>query len=171
MKLLLCLVVGLLSTTTPACVSSPAVGGGSTLRAHSVAAQTLDDIAKQARDLVMAQRQQVIDSAVAAAKAAQVGAYELSQSVRKAAADFDATPKISSVNAFIAAKDLYVRAVLVAAGNDKPTWEQAKAMLNDVVKTYTAMRQALGTPAAMPELPAAIVDLLSAARTPYVEAA
>lgn len=139
-----------------ACTSS-----NTALRAHTTAATTLDDVVQEASELVLADRQHALDVAVTQAKADGLDPIALKAAVERAAATYDAGPAIPAVNALAAAKDAYVRAVLMDAGQDKPTWSNAKRLLKDVVDAYANLRKALGDPKKMPELPSAIAALLS----------
>jgi len=153
----LALVVMLAIVGCGACATS-----NTALRGHSLAAQTLDDLAAGAKVTALDMRQAALDkAAVDAHKAGKMG-DELTAEVQKAAVAFDAGPVIGAVNAFIATKDLYVRAVLVAASKDSPTWADVKPMLRGAIAAYTAMRDALGKPDKMPPVPTAITDLLVA---------
>jgi len=136
------------------------------LRGHSHAAQTLDDLAAGAKATVLDLRQAELDKAAVKAHEAGKMGPELEAAVKEAAAGFDKGPAIGAVNAFVAAKDLYVRAVLVAASKDPPTWSDVKPMLRGVIDAYTAMRDALGKPDKMPPIPSAIAELLSIAHNP-----
>jgi len=147
------LVLGL--TACSSCVSS-----NSALKAHSHAAETLDDLANDAKETVLELRQRALDDAVARATSEGLRGPELDALVTQAAGDFDKGPAVSSVNAFIHAKDLYVRAVLASASKDKPTWDTVKPMLRDVIAAYNAMRDALGRPDKMPAIPDAISQLI-----------
>lgn len=139
-----------------ACASS-----NTALKAHTTAAQTLDDVAQEATGLVMADRQHALDVAVEQAKADGLDPIALRAAVERAAAAYDAGPTIPAVNALVAAKDAYVRAVLIDAGKDEPTWQNAKRLLRDFVDAYTNLRKALGEPKSWPALPPAIAALLS----------
>lgn len=136
------------------------------LKSHTTAAQTLEEVADEARQYVLDDRKAELEKVAAQAVADKLDPVQLEAAVKAAAATYDDGPKVASVNAFIAAKDLYVRAVLQAASKDTPSWSQAKAMLKDVVDAYTNLRQALGNPKAMPPLPDAIAALLSRASPP-----
>lgn len=131
------------------------------LKAHTTAAQTLDDVADQAKELALADREQALTQAATQAK---VNGADVTKAVTDAAAAYDAGPTIPAVNAFVAAKDAYVRAVLMDAGKDEPTWTNARRLLKDVVDAYTNLRAALGNPEKMPKLPVAIASLLTMAR-------
>lgn len=147
-----------------ACATSNA-----TLRGHSLAAQTLDDFATGAKATALDMRQAVLDKAAVDAHKAGLMGDALTAEVKKAAVTFDAGPVIGAVNAFIATKDIYVRAVLVAASKDTPTWADVKPMLRGAIAAYTAMRDAFGKPDKMPPIPTAISDLLAyVARTTEV---
>lgn len=149
--LVLALVLGALGCST----------SSSALRAHSTAAQSFDSLAGVARKAVFDLRAAELDKASEAAKASGATADARTAAIQKAAADFDAKPLVSSVNAFIFAKDAYVRGVLLAASQESPDWSTLKPILNEVVKAYTAMRAALGNPEKLPEVPKYIADLLS----------
>lgn len=153
---ILALGLALAAVGCSACTSS-----NTALKAHTTAASTLDDVAQEATELVLADRQHALDVAVTQAKADGLDPIALKASVERAAATYDAGPAIPAVNAFVAAKDAYVRAVLMDAGKDEPTWSNAKRLLKDVVDAYTNLRKALGDPKKMPELPSAIAALLS----------
>jgi hypothetical protein len=133
----------------------------SALRGHSHAAQTLDSIAADAKATVLELRQAELDEAARDGKSAGLADADLRQFVVLAAAQFDQGPKIHAVNAFVAAKDLYVRAVLIAVSQDPPSWAEAKAVLKDVIASYSELRAALGNPSRLPPIPQAIVDLLA----------
>lgn len=133
------------------------------LRGHSTAAQTLDDLADDAKKTVLELRQVELDKAAVAAHDAGLMGNALTAEVQKAATKFDSGPAIGAVNAFIAAKDLYVRGVLMAASKDPPSWTTVKPILKDVIAAYNAMREALGKPDKMPPIPPAIAELLSRA--------
>lgn len=139
------------------------------LKNHSIAAQTVDDVATEAREMVLELRETELTEAAAQAKADGGDPVDIKLAVERAAATFDAGPAIPAVNAFIAAKDLYVRTVLATASKDKPTWSEAKAMLKDVVDAYANLRHALGDPEKMPPLPDVIAKLLTRAATPWRE--
>lgn len=131
------------------------------LRAHSFAAQTLDDLATGAKSTALDMRQAVLDKAAVDAHKAGLMGDALTAEVQKAAAVFDTGPVIGTVNAFISTKDIYVRAVLVAASKDTPTWVDVKPMLRGALAAYAAMRDALGKPDKMPPIPAAISNLIA----------
>lgn len=154
-RLLLPLFLILTLTACGSCASS-----NTALKAHSHAAETLDDLANDAREIVLDLRQHALDDAVTRATSGGLRGPELDAVVIQAAATFDKGPAVGAVNAFIHAKDLYVRAVLAGASKDSPSWETVKPMLADVVSAYNAMRDALGKPDNMPVLPDAINQLL-----------
>lgn len=133
----------------------------SALRGHSHAAQTLDSIAADAKETVLELRQAALDKVARDGKASGLDEPELRRAVVLAASQFDQGPQIHAVNAFVAAKDAYVRAVLAAASVDPPTWTTAKAVLKDVVAAYSELRAALDNPRRLPPIPQAIVDLLA----------
>ena len=139
-----------------ACASNP-----NALKAHTSAAETLDDLAGDAKVLVLEDRHAELDAVAESAFTDNATPEELAAAVRAAAKAYDDGPKISAVNTLIAAKDLYVRAVLHAASEDKPSWTEAKAMLKDVIDAYSNLRKLLGEPAAMPKVPEAIAKLLT----------
>lgn len=155
--------IGLVLAATLAfgCTSSNAA-----LKAHTTAAQTLDDLASDAKELVLEQREAQLDAVAQQAVTDGLDPAALKASVERAAAKYDAGPAIPAVNAFIAAKDAYVRAVLVDAGKDEPSWYNAKHLLKDVIDTYTNLRAALGNPDKMPAMPDVIAKLLTRAPRP-----
>lgn len=148
------LVLGL--TACSACAPSNA-----SLKGHSYAAETLDTLAADAKETVLEMRQVELDRAAADARTIGLTGDELRAAVERAAAKYDAGPALPAVNAFIAAKDAYVRTVLAAASKDKPSWVEAKRVLKDVVDAYANMRKALGEPAKLPPVPDAIAKLLT----------
>jgi hypothetical protein len=135
-------------------------GGGSqsNLRAHSYAAQTLDDIAVAARQTVMEVRQ---SSLIEAGQRAEKAGAPVTPAVLAAAEDFDAGSAIKGVNAFITAKDAYVRAVLVATRADEPDWVGLKLALQSALQSYDYLRAALGERAKLPEVPKAVMAVLT----------
>lgn len=155
-QLVLCIALLTILAACNSCVSS-----NNALKNHSLAAQSLDDIAAGAKETVLELRAVALGDAVAGAKASNLNDTETEQRVIAAAAAFDAGPAIPAVNAFVAAKDVYVRTVLAVAAKDKPTWDELKPILQDVITAYEAMRAALGNPSKLPALPEAISKLLS----------
>lgn len=87
--------------------------GGSAVKHHSYAAQTLDDLAKVAKDTAMAQREEALRTA---GLEAQAKGQNVEEAVAAAALTYQ--KKIDVVNGYIAAKDIYVRAVLAAIAKD-----------------------------------------------------
>jgi hypothetical protein len=159
MKLPLRLLVPLSLVVVAACASC--APSNTALKRHSHAAELLDDLATDARELVLEQRQAELDQAAAAARARGLAGDELRAAVERAAADFDDGPAIGAVNTLVAAKDVYVRAVLAAAADDAPSWAELRPILRDVVDAYHALRLALGSPDAMPPVPDVVANLLS----------
>lgn len=125
------------------------------LRAHSHVAQTLDDVGVQARTVVLELRQGKIDDAIASAQQSNADPV---LAAHRAGADFDAGPWLPAFNGYVAAKDAYVRAVLLAAQVDKPDWDTARPALNDVVLAYGNLRTATGDK--LPPIPEVVLKLL-----------
>jgi hypothetical protein len=135
---------------------SSCAGSNAQLKRHSVAAETLDDLAAKGRTVVLEMRQVELDKALASAQEAGKP-YE--PAVKAAAADFDAKPFIPALNAFVEAKDVYVRVVLIAARKDDFDWDSVRPALKNVADAYAALRTATGDK--MPPIPKAVVDILS----------
>jgi hypothetical protein len=154
LALVLCLM--LFAIACSSCAPSNA-----SLKGHSHAAEVLDDLALEARDTVLELRQAKLDRVAAAARADGLADAELRAAVTQAAADFDAGPAVPAVNAFVHAKDAYVRAVLAAAAQDTPRWADVRPFLADVVNAYNALRLAVGSPDKMPPIPDVIAKLLT----------
>lgn len=126
------------------------------LKTHSVAAETLDDLAARGRVVVLEMRQKALDEALAKAQEANQP-YE--PAVRAAAEAFDAKPFIPALNTFVEAKNTYIRVVLIAARADDFDWKSVKPALKDVADAYAALRTATGDK--MPPIPKVVVDILS----------
>lgn len=135
---------------------SSCAGTPKQLKTHSVAAEALDDLAASGRRVVLEMRQAELDKALAQAQEANTP-YE--PAVRAAAESFDSKPFIPALNAFIAAKDAYVRTVLIAARKDDFDWATVRPVLKDVVDAYAALRTATGDK--MPPIPKPVADILS----------
>lgn len=126
--------------------------GGSGLKAHSYAAQTLDDVAQVARETALERRAETLEAAGAKAKA---DGGDVDEAVAAAAVGYQS--KIDAVNGFIHAKDLYVRAVLLAAGQDKPNLATLVPVLRDALGSYAGVRALYP---ALPDIPAPIKELV-----------
>jgi hypothetical protein len=87
--------------------------GGSSVKHHSYAAQTLDDLAQVARETSMTERG---DALRKAGLAAQAEGKDVNEAVTAAALTYQ--NRIDAVNGFIAAKEVYIRAVLAAISKD-----------------------------------------------------
>lgn len=134
-------------------------GNTSSLRGHSSTAQILDNVASTAKELLFDQRASALRLAKDRATAEGQSEEQIRESVRKAAVEYDSGPQISSVNAFIAAKETYVQTVLASASSKAPSWKEARAILRNVVKAYTNLRAALGS-SKIPMLPSSVSTLL-----------
>lgn len=108
--------------------------GGSAVKRHSYAAQTLDDLAQTAKSTAMTQREVALREAGEAAIAAGT---DVNAAVEAAALAYQA--KISAVNAFINAKDLYIRAVLAAINKDADL-STILPMLKDALAAYANLQ-------------------------------
>ena len=143
-------VVMVLALSVAACA-----GSSSAIRNHSHAAETLDELAGDGKALVLELRQAELDKALAAA---QQSGSDPRAAVTAAAAAFDARPLVPALNAFIEAKEAYVRAVLLALQKEPPDWTTVKPLLKDAAAAYTALRTATGDK--LPAIPKVVIDLL-----------
>jgi hypothetical protein len=135
---------------------SGCAGTSKQLKTHSVAAETLDDLAARGRMVVLELRQAALDAALAKAQEANQP-YE--PAVRAAAEAFDAKPYIPALNTFVEAKNAYVRIVLIAARKDDFDWTSVRPAVKDVADAYAALRTATGDK--MPPIPKVVTDILS----------
>jgi hypothetical protein len=87
--------------------------GGSSVKHHSYAAQTLDDLALAAKKTAMTERGEALREA---GMAAHAKGMDVAEAVAAAALAYQ--KRIDVVNGFISAKDVYVRAVLAALAKD-----------------------------------------------------
>lgn len=151
-------VLAALCTTTSGCGS-----GTGQLRAFTAGAAILDEYALTARTAVLDERQAALNAAAADARAAGISDEALlRQEVEAAARAWDANGgkrRIDLVNGFVAAKDALVRAVLLEASKDKPTWSDARVLLRDALHAYQALR-AVGLER-LPAIPPAVADLVT----------
>lgn len=146
-------IVAVLVTACNACG-----GPGNSLKAHSYAAQTFENVAVEGREAALEMRAHELREA---GEIAQAAGADVEAAVRSAAADFDEGPVINAVNAFIAAKQVYVQGVLVAVGDEQPSFTHLRALLNDAALAYQSLRLALGEAGKrLPDLPASLIDLL-----------
>lgn len=115
--------------------------GGSSVKHHSYAAQTLDDLAQVAKKTVLTERDAALREA---GLAAQAKGENVADAVAAAALVYQ--KRVDAVNGFIAAKDAYVRAVLAALAKDTDlatvlpilqkaleAYEGVRALLKDTV--------------------------------------
>lgn len=142
-------------------IGGACTSGTSMLKAHSTAAQTLDELAVGAKTYVFAQREIVLVDAANKAKADGLDQVELKAAVERAASTYDAGPAIPAVNSLIQSKDAYVRIILSLASQDSPSWSQAREVLRSVVSAYSSLRAALGNPSKLPPVPESIFALLA----------
>lgn len=126
--------------------------GGTSLKAHSYAAQTLDDVAKVARATALEQRGEALE---AAGERAQEQGADVAEAVAAAAVAYQR--RIDAVNGYIAAKDLYVRAVLLAAGQDKPNLATLVPVLRNALGAYAGVRALYP---GLPAIPTPIKELV-----------
>lgn len=126
------------------------------LRRHSIAAETLEDMAVQSREAVRKFREAELRRVGAAAQ--EAGA-DFDSAVREASKEFDRTV-VSAVNTFINAKRLYVRAVLQAARKDSPTFGDLRDILRPAVAAYESLRKAVGDRISLPAIPDIIKELI-----------
>lgn len=126
--------------------------GGSSVKHHSYAAQTLDDLAQVARETAMTERGNALQKAGLAAHAEGKDVQEA-----VAAAALTQEKRIDVVNGFIAAKDAYVRAVLAAISKDA----DLKTILPILQKALTAYAgvQALFKDS-VPAVPAPVKEMI-----------
>jgi hypothetical protein len=130
----------------------------SAIKGHSYAAQTLDDLASGARQSVLELRQTAL---LEAGKDAEKAGQPVTPAVLAAADAFDRGPILHGVNAFIGAKEAYVRVVLVAAQASEPDWVGLKLALQSALRSYEDLRKAVGERLALPEVPKAVVAVLT----------
>jgi len=136
----------------------PACGSNEALKRHSLAAETLEDLAVQSREAVTEVRETRLRAAGVAARDA---GGDIETAVRGAAAEFDSGPLIPAVNTFILAKSAYVRAVLIAAQDDAPSFAELRPVLRAALDAYGELRRAVGDAAALPEVPDVVLALLT----------
>lgn len=138
-----------------ACAGSPK---DVALKRHAYAAAVLDEVSGAARDVVLDLRAGELKRA---ADKATADGTDVRAAVVAAAAAFDARGLVDATNVLIAAKDVYVRAVLLHAREDAPSWADVKPALHAALEAYSALRKALGDAGdRLPEVPTAIAELL-----------
>ena len=123
---------------------------GSAIRHHSYAAQTLDDLAKVAKETVMADREATLRAAGLAAEGRNV-----EEAVAAAAMAYQ--KKVDVVNSYIAAKDIYVRAVLAAINKDVDV-KTILPILHKGVIAYAGVKALFKD--AVPDLPKPVKEML-----------
>ena len=128
--------------------------GDSALKRHSYAAQTLDDLAGVARRESLALREKTLREAGERALAA--GSTDIRSSVELAATEFQ--PKIDAVNAFVSAKNIYIRAVLLVAQQEEPGFDDLVIVLRNAIDVYEGVRAALGS--TIPPIPPIVKELI-----------
>lgn len=126
--------------------------GGSAVKRHSYAAQTLDDLALTAKSTAMTQREAVLRKAGEDAIAAGTNVNE---AIEAAALAYQT--KINAVNAFIAAKDLYIRAVLAAINKDADLGT-ILPMLKDALAAYANLQAVFKDD--IPPIPGPVKEML-----------
>ena len=126
--------------------------GGTSLKAHSYAATTLDYVARVARETALEDRGEKLQ---AAGEQAQADGKDVTEAVNAAAVKYQA--RIDAVNGYIAAKDLYVRAVLLAAGQDKPSFATLLPVLRNAIAAYAGVRALYPS---LPDIPDPIKELV-----------
>lgn len=115
--------------------------GASALQQHSVVAQGWDDVSQLGRELVLDAR---ADELRAAGRHAQEYGEDVEHAVRARAEAFDAGPVLGSYNAFVNAKNVYVRGLLLAAQERRPSLVHLIPVAAEVLRVYQAFRLALG---------------------------
>lgn len=138
-----------------------ACGGSSSnakLKRHAYAAQVLEEVSVQAKSTVL-------DLYRAEVEAAVQGVDDPDERARLVAAArerFEARGWIDAANAVIAAKDAYVRAVLLAAQDERPAWDELQPVLAAVLDAYEKLRLALGSAGdRLPKVPPSIAQIVS----------
>lgn len=126
--------------------------GGSSVKHHSYAAQTLDDLAQVARDTAMTERDEVLRTAGLAANA---DGKDVQEAVAAAALRYQ--KRIDVVNGFIAAKDAYVRAVLAALAKDTDL-KTILPILQEALTAYESVRVLFKD--SVPTVPAPVKEML-----------
>lgn len=155
-----------------AVLAASACGGcgattSASLRAHDTAAGLFEDVAHDAKDIVLERRQAELNKAAEVARDEGLGEPEVLARVKVAAVAYDAAnaTREAAVNAFIDAKSAYVRTVLALGAKERPSWDEARALLHDVVDAYKNLRAALNNPPTLPDIPDAVARMLSAVAT------
>ena len=126
--------------------------GGSAVKHHSYAAQTLDDLARVAKETALAQREAALRDA---GLAAQAKGENVSDAIAAAALTYQ--KRIDVVNGYIAAKDIYVRAVLAAIAKDADL-ATVVPMLQKALIAYKAVQALFKDD--VPEVPAPVKEML-----------
>lgn len=157
------------SIVLAACLALTACTGcgattSASLRAHDTAAGLFEDVAHDAKDIVLERRQVELNKAAELARDEGLPAPEVLVRVQAAADTYDAAnaTREAAVNAFINAKSAYVRTVLALGAKERPSWTEAKALLHDVVDAYKNLRAVLNYPPSLPEVPDVVARMLSA---------
>ena len=130
--------------------------GANHVRRHSIAAQTLEDIAVEARRITLEVRE---DSLRRAGMEAVARGEDPEPAIVKAAKEFDDGPLVNATNAFISAKHTYVLTALAISGRGSPS--ELADLAKNVLLTYDSLRKVLLTFGhRLPPLPEPLVDLL-----------
>ncbi len=133
-------------------------GSNANLKRHAYAAQVLEEVSSQAKTTVLELYRTDIEAAVDGVS----DPAQRAELVAAARERFESRHLIDAVNSLIAAKDAYVRAVLLAAQQDGPAWSELTPILVRALEAYEALRHALG-PAGdrLPKVPTAITAIVS----------
>jgi len=116
--------------------------GTTALQRRTYVAESADDVAKIARELVLEARG---DALRTAARLAREAGEPVEVAVTRAAEEFDAGPMIGAYNLFVSAKDTYVRALLLRMREQRrPRLSDLTPFIADVAAAYAALRDALG---------------------------
>lgn len=126
--------------------------GGASVKHHSYAAQTLDDLAQVAKKTAMTERGEALREA---GLAAQAKGENVAEAVAAAALEYQ--KRIDVVNGFIAAKDVYVRAVLAALAKDADL-STILPILQKALVAYEGVRALFKN--AVPAVPAPVKEMV-----------
>lgn len=126
--------------------------GGSSVKHHSYAAQTLDDLAQVAKKTALTERAEALRGA---GLAAQVKGENVADAVAAAALEYQ--KRIAVVNGFIAAKDVYVRAVLVALSKEADL-STIVPLLQKALVAYEGVRALFNN--SVPAIPASVKEMI-----------
>lgn len=134
-----------------------ACGSTATLQKHAYAAQVLEDVSVTAKALVLDLDKSTLQKAAIGVSDPD----ERTRLVKEAQVAFEARGLIASVNLLIDAKDAYVRAVLLAAQNDSPSWAELKPAIKSALDAYSALRLALGVDGSrLPSVPSVVAGMV-----------